>query len=77
MRGIAVLYNPGLNKGTAFTEEERDLLGIRGLLPPRVFNQQEQVDRAIENVRRKPDDLERYVFLQPCRTGTKRCFIGS
>ena len=74
VRGIGVLYNPALNKGTAFTEEERDLLGIRGLLPPRVFTQAEQVDRAIENLRRKPDDLERYVFLQAMQDRNETLF---
>ena len=40
--GHDVLTNPLVNKGTAFTERERDLLGIRGLLPPRVFTRSEE-----------------------------------
>jgi malate dehydrogenase (oxaloacetate-decarboxylating)(NADP+) len=62
-RGPRLLQDPVLNKGTAFTEEERDALGLRGLLPPRVFSQSQQVDRALENLRKKPDDLEKYIFL--------------
>ncbi|MBK8474833.1 MAG: NAD-dependent malic enzyme [Opitutaceae bacterium] len=62
-RGTAILANPLLNKGTAFTERERDALGLRGLLPPRVFPIEEQVKRAIGNFRRKTDPLDKYTFL--------------
>ncbi len=62
-RGTAMLANPILNKGTAFTERERDTLGLRGLLPPRVFTIEEQVLRAIANFRRKTDPLDKYIFL--------------
>jgi malate dehydrogenase (oxaloacetate-decarboxylating)(NADP+) len=51
------------NKGTAFTSEERDALGLRGLLPPRVQPVDVQVARAVEQVRRKATDLGRYVYL--------------
>jgi malate dehydrogenase (oxaloacetate-decarboxylating)(NADP+) len=61
--GISLLHDPTLNKGTAFTEEERDALGLRGLLPPRVHTQEEQVQRVLENVRGKSTDLERYIFM--------------
>jgi malate dehydrogenase (oxaloacetate-decarboxylating)(NADP+) len=62
-RGIDILHDPWLNKGTAFTERERDALGLRGLLPPRVHTQDEQVDRVLGNIRKKPTDIERYIFL--------------
>lgn len=62
-RGGAILHDPTLNKGTAFTEEERDALGIRGLLPPRVFAEDEQLVRVMSNYRRKTSDLERYIYL--------------
>jgi malate dehydrogenase (oxaloacetate-decarboxylating)(NADP+) len=52
-----------LNKGTAFTEKERDLLGLRGLLPPKVFPLEEQVTRAYGNFKRKTEPLEKYIFL--------------
>ncbi len=61
--GINLLHDPLLNQGTAFTEEERDKLGLRGLLPPKVFTQTEQAQRVMENFERKPNDLERYIFL--------------
>lgn len=62
-RGPALLTDPLLNKGTAFTDRERDALGLRGLLPPRVFTLEEQVERSLSAVRRKPDDLEKFIYL--------------
>lgn len=63
LSGVNLLHDPILNKGIAFTERERDALGLRGLLPARVSSQEEQVSRALENLRAKPSDLERYIFL--------------
>lgn len=62
-RGHAVLGDPLLNKGTAFTERERDVLGIRPLLPPRVFTMAEQLQRTLAAVRRKQDNIEKYIYL--------------
>jgi len=61
--GMGLLQDPAFNKGTAFTESERDALHLRGLLPPRVFSQEEQLDRVLENFRRKPTSLEKYIDL--------------
>jgi len=62
-RGVLLLHDPSLNKGTAFTAAERDALGLHGLLPPRISTQQQQVQHVINNVRRKPNNLERYLYL--------------
>ncbi|KRT74644.1 MAG: malate dehydrogenase, malate dehydrogenase (oxaloacetate-decarboxylating)(NADP+) [Deltaproteobacteria bacterium CSP1-8] len=62
-RGVDLLHDPVLNKGTAFTEAERDRLGLRGLLPARVSTQEGQVARVLENIRRKTSDIEKYIFL--------------
>lgn len=62
-RGVKLLHDPVRNKGTAFTEAERDALGLRGLLPPRVHDQPTQALRVLENLRRKQSDLERYIYL--------------
>jgi malate dehydrogenase (oxaloacetate-decarboxylating)(NADP+) len=62
-RGLDLLYNPILNKGTAFSEEERDALGLRGLLPPDVQSQDQQVRRVMENFCQKPTDLEKYIQM--------------
>lgn len=62
-RGMALLRDPLLNKGTAFTEAERDALGLRGLLPAHVLSMDEQVARVMTNLRDLPSDLEKYVAL--------------
>ena len=62
-RGLQLLHDPVLNKGSAFTVAERDALGLRGLLPPHVQTQAEQVERVLGNLARKPTDLERYISL--------------
>lgn len=61
--GVKLLHDPVHNKGTAFTDAERDLLDLRGLLPPRVCSPAEQELRVIGNLRSKANDLERYLFL--------------
>jgi malate dehydrogenase (oxaloacetate-decarboxylating)(NADP+) len=62
-RGVTLLHDPELNKGTAFTEAERDLLGLKGLLPPHVCSQAEQVARVLGNFRRLESPLEKYIFM--------------
>ena len=52
--GLALLRDPLLNKGTAFSEQERDALGLRGLLPAHVLTQEEQATRIMTNLRRLP-----------------------
>ena len=62
-RGVKVIHNPVMNKGTAFTRDERRRLGLCGLLPPREITQDLQAQRIMENLRKKPNDLEKYVYL--------------
>jgi malate dehydrogenase (oxaloacetate-decarboxylating)(NADP+) len=62
-RGAALLNDPELNKGTAFTEAERSALGLRGLLPPRVMTQHEQLERFLPGVRSRPTPLDQYAYL--------------
>ena len=61
--GVALLHDPLLNKGTSFTDAERDALGLRGLLPPKVTSQAQQVERVLGNIRHKATDLDRYTYL--------------
>jgi hypothetical protein len=60
---VDLLQDPRFNKGTAFTAAERDALGLRGLLPPRVFTIEEQLERVMENFRAKDSAIERYIFM--------------
>jgi malate dehydrogenase (oxaloacetate-decarboxylating)(NADP+) len=73
--GVAVLRDPLLNKGTAFTQEERDALGLRGLLPAHVLSLAEQAARVLENLRRLPDDLEKYVALNALHDRNETLFL--
>jgi len=73
-RGVKLLHNPVRNKGTAFSERERDALGLRGLLPPRVHTQDEQVSQTLETFRNKPTDLERYIYLAGLQDRNERLF---
>ncbi len=61
--GLALLRDPLLNKGTAFTEQERDAFGLRGLLPSHVLSMDAQARRVMTNLRKLPNDLEKYVAL--------------
>ncbi|MEG0820630.1 MAG: NAD-dependent malic enzyme [Burkholderiaceae bacterium] len=63
-QGVAVLRDPVLNKGTAFSDAERDRLKLRGLLPPRRISQSQQVARVVENLRALAKPLNRYVALE-------------
>ena len=57
------LNDPLMNKGTAFTQEERDLLGLNGFLPFHTATLEEQVARRYENFQHIPDELAKYTFL--------------
>ena len=62
-RGLAVLNSPQLNKGTAFTAEEREALGLKGLLPPDISTLGTQVKRAYIQYERLPDALSKNIYL--------------
>jgi malate dehydrogenase (oxaloacetate-decarboxylating) len=62
--GSAILHNPSLNRGTAFTQEERKTLGLVGLLPSAVTTLDEQARRSYAQYQRQADDLGKNVFLR-------------
>src|SRR6201997_1228926 len=73
--GLALLRDPLLNKGTAFTEEERDARGLRGFLPAAVMSMQAQVERILTNLRSLPSDLEKYVALNSLHDRNEALFF--
>ena len=73
--GLALLRDPLLNKGTAFTEQERDALGLRGFLPAAVLSMQAQAERVMTNLRCLPGDLEKYVALNSLHDRNEALFF--
>src|ERR1700710_461274 len=73
--GLDLLRDPLLNKGTAFTPQERDALGLRGLLPARVHVQAEQGNRVMTNLRALSDPLEKYVALNALHDRNEALFF--
>jgi malate dehydrogenase (oxaloacetate-decarboxylating) len=74
--GYELLNDPLLNKGTAFTEEERDTFDLHGLLPPNVATLDEQVSRRLEAFRRLPDSMARYIFLRGLQDANETLFYA-
>jgi len=64
LRGVDIMRDPFLNKGTAFTTREREMLGLRGLIPPTQFSIGEQIHRQIIAFRKQPNNLAKYIFLE-------------
>ena len=62
-RGLDVLDNPEINRGTAFTPDERDHLGLHGLLPSGVETIEEQVTRSLEQFNACETDVDKWTFL--------------
>ncbi|MFC0233585.1 malolactic enzyme [Vagococcus entomophilus] len=63
MQGFNILNNPFVNKGTAFTKEEREKYGLVGMLPTNVQTLEEQATQAYAQFQSKPSDLEKRIFL--------------
>jgi malate dehydrogenase (oxaloacetate-decarboxylating)(NADP+) len=74
-RGLALLRDPLLNKGTGFTEAERDALGLRGFLPAHVLSMKDQAERVLTNLRSLPNDLERYIALNSLHDRNEALFF--
>ena len=76
LRGVELLHHPAHNKSTAFTEQERDKYGLRGLLPPAVRTMKTQIKRVLANMRRKETDIEKYIFLSMLQERNERLFYS-
>lgn len=73
--GIQVLKNPRINKGTAFSLAERSRLKLNGLLPPYVSTMDQQVERALDNLRRHASDIEKYIYLSSLQHRNERLYF--
>lgn len=74
LRGRSLLDDPAQNKSTAFSREERNQFGLRGLLPYQVTNIRTQQERVLGNLRRKGSDIEKYIFLNSLLERNQRLF---
>ena len=74
LRGVDLLNNPALNKGTAFDESERTAFRLHGLLPPIVESLDAQCDRAYEAFGLKQNDLERHIYLRQLQDANEVLF---
>ena len=63
-RGMDLIRDPMLNKGSAFSDKERNEFNLYGLVPPHVSTFEEQIKRVTENYRRKDTDIGKYIFLE-------------
>jgi malate dehydrogenase (oxaloacetate-decarboxylating)(NADP+) len=70
----SALRDPLRNRGTAFSVDERERLGLRGLLPPRVESITEQVARVVDEVRRKQTPIEQYLYLASVQDDNETLF---
>ncbi len=69
-----ILRDPSLNKGSAFSSEERRTLGLEGLLPPGVSTLAEQIQRVVDNLRTKPEPIEQYIYLRSLQDRNETLF---
>lgn len=74
--GIHLLNDRILNKGTAFSQEERKALHLEGLLPPHVKTLEEQIDRVYEGYCQETTNIDRYVFLRALQDRNETLFYA-
>ena len=75
LRGLPLLRDPQLNKSTAFTESEREALGLLGLLPEGIDSMETQIQRVQIQLSQKPDDLEKYIYLSQLQDTDETLFF--
>jgi malate dehydrogenase (oxaloacetate-decarboxylating) len=76
LSGYDLINSPRLNKGTAFSEQERDAFDLHGLLPPHVGSLEEQIQRRLEALRGLPDPFHKYSFLRDLQDTNETLFYA-
>jgi len=76
LSGIDLLLQPRLNKGTAFTQEERDIFALHGLLPPHIGTLQDQRERRKRAFDALPTPFEKYAFMRDLQDTTETLFYS-
>ena len=76
-KGFDVLLDPSINESIGFDRDEREKYGLRGLLPHAVSDMEAQRRRVLENLRRKADDIERYVLLSALEDRNEHLFYST
>jgi malate dehydrogenase (oxaloacetate-decarboxylating) len=76
LSGFNLLNSPRLNKGTAFSDHERDVFGLHGLLPPHVGTLEEQIERRIKAFREQPNAFHKYSFLRELQNSNETLFYA-
>jgi len=74
-KGAALLQEPLQNKGTAFTDKEREALGLQGLLPPHEFSFAEQASLVMENYRKLEVPLDKFVFMRTLQDRNEALYL--
>ncbi|MFZ2869347.1 NAD-dependent malic enzyme [Zavarzinia sp.] len=72
--GMDLMQNPRLNKGTAFTEEEREAFGLVGLMPEGIDTEENRLKRIMLQLAKKSTDMGRYIFLQSLADNDRTLF---
>src|SRR5271165_77216 len=75
LRGTALLRDQLLNKSTAFTESEREALGLLGLLPEGIDSEETQIQRVQLQLSKKPSDLGKYIYLSQLQDTDETLFF--
>jgi malate dehydrogenase (oxaloacetate-decarboxylating) len=76
LTGQELINTPRLNKGTAFTERERDAFGLHGLLPPHVGTLEEQIERRLRALAEQPTPFTKYSFLRDLQDTNETLFYA-
>ena len=76
LTGYDLINYPLLNKGTAFTESERDEFGLHGMLPPHVGTIDDQISRRLDALRGFPTAFQRYAFLRDLQDTNETLFYA-